>query len=222
MSETPTLPRPLYPAEMRVLGTLIEKSLTTPDAYPLTPNSVRVGCNQKTSRDPVSDYSDSTVQTAIAGLRLLELLREFLPADSRVVKIEHRMGLRLDLRNSQVALLAILMLRGPQTAGELRLNTQRLHDFDTVDAITDVLDRLSRREPALVRKIERGPGQREDRYIQLFGDEQTEADRATALGHAAHSSAPARHEPSAELIARIEALEARVAQLEAAPRPLTD
>ena len=166
--EKPSLQRLLNAAEMRVLGTLIEKSLTTPEQYPLTLNSTRVGCNQKTSREPVSNYDERAVGMAMRDLIDLKLAKEVFPPDRGAVKYEHRLGTVLDLRAPAVALLGVLMLRGLQTPGELRQNGNRMHSFDSVDHLIDVLDRLSARQPALVLKIGRSPGQREDRYAHLL------------------------------------------------------
>ena len=166
--EKPSLPRLLTAAEMRVLGTLIEKSLTTPEQYPLTLNSTRVGCNQKTSREPISNYDERAVGITMRDLIDLKLVKEVFPPDRGAVKYEHRLGAVLDLRAPSVALLGVLLLRGLQTPGELRQNGNRMHSFDSVDHLIDVLDRLSQRQPALVLKIGRSPGQREDRYAHLL------------------------------------------------------
>jgi uncharacterized protein len=167
--EKPKLVRALNAAELRVLGTLIEKSLTTPDQYPLSLNATRVGCNQKTSREPISEYDERTVGIALKDLIDLRLVKEVFPPDRGAVKYEHCLGTALDLRAPAVALLAVLMLRGPQTPGELRQNAHRLHAFADVEALIDVLDRLAARNPALLQNLGRSPGQREDRYLQLLG-----------------------------------------------------
>lgn len=225
MSDRPALPRPLDDVELRVLGTLIEKSLTTPDQYPLTLNSTRVGCNQKTARDPVTEFDDRSVYAALGQLRAMDVLRELSPADSRVAKYEHRLGLKLDLRNSAVAVLALLMLRGPQTPGELRQHAHRLHEFADTQAVEDVLEKLAQREPALVVRLGRAPGQREDRYAHLLGQRDAASWRALAgpaiqTGSFAAPSTPAvsglvAAQTLAELRAQVEALAERVAALEA-------
>lgn len=226
MSDKPALPRVLYPAELRALGTLVEKSLTTPDQYPLSLNAVRVGCNQKSARDPVTEYDERAVQTALSGLSQLGLARDFIPSDSRVVRYEHKLGLKLDLRNPQVALLAVLMLRGAQTPGELRQNAGRLHNFDSVEQVIDTLERLASRTPQpLVLKIGRGPGQREDRYLHLLGDRDV-ALAAAAEAQAMAAAAPAPRESRTadatmrdqeldDLRATVAALSIRVSALEA-------
>lgn len=225
MSDKPVLPRALYPAELRVLGTLVEKAATTPDQYPLSLNAVRVGCNQKTSRDPVVEYDERTVQTALSGLSQLGLVRDFIPPDSRVVRYEFKFGLKLDLRNPQVALLAVLMLRGAQTPGELRQNAVRLYAFESTEQIIETLERLATRSPQpLVLKIARGPGQREDRYLHLLGDPDAAQSVAAEARHAA-LSAPAPRESVAsdgsrnheldDLRAAVATLTIRVSALEA-------
>jgi uncharacterized protein YceH (UPF0502 family) len=224
MSDKPVLPRALYSAELRVLGTLIEKAATTPDQYPLSLNAVRLGCNQKTSRDPVVEYDERTVQTALSGLSQLGLVRDFIPPDSRVVRYEHKFGLKLDLRNPQVALLAVLMLRGAQTPGELRQNAARLHAFESTEQIIETLERLASRTPQpLVLKIARGPGQREDRYLHLLGDPDAAQAAATEARHAVASALPLREAPADrardreldDLRAAVAALTLRVSALEA-------
>jgi uncharacterized protein len=153
---------------LRVLGTLIEKSLTTPEQYPLTLNSTKVGCNQKTSRDPVVNYDERTVGIALKDLITLKLVKEIVPSERGALKYEHRFGQALDLRAPAVAVLAVLMLRGAQTMGELRQNSARLHHFETLGHLEDVMERLTQRE--LIVMLERAPGQREERYIHLMGD----------------------------------------------------
>ncbi len=215
--EKPKLPRMLSAAELRVLGVLIEKSLTTPEQYPLSLNSTKVGSNQKTSREPVVNYDDRTVGIALKDLIELKLARENWPADRGTVKYEHCIGRALDLRQPQFAVLAVLMLRGAQTPGELRQNVHRLQVFDDVPHLEETLDRLAARE--MVLKISRGPGQREDRYVHLLGEvdaakrqaaAQTDAERAPRM-----VSANTNDDVITELRAEIAELSARVAALEA-------
>lgn len=224
MSARPALSRPLDLEELRVLGTLIEKSTTTPDQYPLSVNATRVGCNQKTARDPVVDFDERTTYAALGRLRALDLVRERSPADSRVARYEHQLGLKLDIRNGAVAVLGVLMLRGPQTAGELRQHSHRMHEFDSIEAVEDLLDRLQQRDPALVVKLPRGPGQREDRWLHLLGTA-VAADYAvapmtgTTFGVPVHAAPVPVSAPGLDVIARLEQalaeLQTRVAQLEA-------
>jgi uncharacterized protein YceH (UPF0502 family) len=162
--------RPLSLLEARVLGVLIEKSLTVPDSYPLSLNALTLGCNQKTARDPVLAASDAEVQGAVDALKSLSLA--FESSGSRVARYEHNLGRALGLPSQSVALLAALMLRGPQTASELRTSSERLHRFADVSAVEGFLDELSARADdkggALVVKLPRAPGAREQRWAHLL------------------------------------------------------
>jgi uncharacterized protein YceH (UPF0502 family) len=162
--------RPLSLLEARVLGVLIEKSLTVPDSYPLSLNALTLGCNQKTARDPVIAASDAEVQGAVDALKSLSLA--FESSGSRVARYEHNLGRALGLPSQSVALLAALMLRGPQTASELRTSSERLHRFADMSAVEGFLDELSARADdkggALVVKLPRAPGAREQRWAHLL------------------------------------------------------
>lgn len=158
--------RLLTPLEARVLGVLVEKQHTVPDTYPLSLNALLSGCNQKTARAPVIEATDSEVQTAIDGLKALSLVHE--GSGSRVVRYEHNTGRVLGIPGQSVALLAVLMLRGPQTAAELRLNCDRLHRFADISSVEGFLDELSTKEPARVVKLPRAPGEREPRWAHLL------------------------------------------------------
>jgi len=218
MSEYPILSRILSAAELRVLGTLIEKSLTTPEQYPLSLNATKVGCNQKTSREPVVNFDERTAGMALRNLIDLKLAKEVFPPDRGAVKYEHRLGAYMDLRAPAVCVLATLMLRGAQTTGELRQNGQRLHAFETLGHLEDVLDRLSER--ALVLKLERAPGQREERYVHLLGEKEAALKQAStsagrevttergAVERAGSVDISALQNEIAELKARVAALEA--------------
>ncbi|NJR44102.1 DUF480 domain-containing protein [bacterium] len=210
-SEKPMPARALNAIELRVLGTLIEKSLTTPEQYPLTLNSTRVGCNQKTSREPISQYDERAIGMAMRDLIDLKLVKEVFPPDRGAVKYEHRLGVLLDLRAPSVALLGVLMLRGLQTPGELRQNGNRMHAFESVEHLIDVLDRLAARSPALVQKLGRGPGQREDRYAQLLAGPPS----AEAIANYRMSEPPAyTADDMAALRQEIAALRTRIEALE--------
>jgi uncharacterized protein YceH (UPF0502 family) len=162
--------RPLSPLETRVLGVLVEKAHTVPDSYPLSINSLTLGCNQKTARDPVMAVSEGEVQGAVDALKLLSLA--FESSGSRVTRYEHNMGRVLALPSQSVALLAVLMLRGPQTVSELRANSERLHRFADLSAVEGFLDELAARAQdkggPLVVKLPRAPGSREARWAQLL------------------------------------------------------
>lgn len=158
--------RPLTPLEARVLGVLVEKQHTVPDTYPLSLNALVNGCNQKTARDPVIDATDAEVMTAVDGLKSLHLV--FEGSGSRVVKYEHNMPRGLGVPGQSAALLTVLMLRGPQTAAELRLNCERLHRFADISSVEGFLDELATKEPARVVKLPRAPGAREARWAHLL------------------------------------------------------
>lgn len=154
--------------EIRVLGCLIEKQRTTPDAYPLSLNSLRLACNQATNREPVVDYDEQAMVEALRRLALRGWTRLASGAGSRARKYRHLLDQAFGLDDAEVALLAVLMLRGPQTPGELKQRGQRLHDFTDLGVVHDTLDRLVER--GQVARHERRPGQKEDRYEQLLGD----------------------------------------------------
>jgi uncharacterized protein YceH (UPF0502 family) len=156
--------------EARVLGVLIEKALTVPDSYPLSLNSLVLGCNQKTARDPVIAASEAEVQAALDGLKSLHIV--FEASGSRVARYEHNAGRVLGLPSQSVALLATLMLRGPQTASELRANSDRLHRFADLSSVEGFLDELAARPDdkggPLALRLARAPGAREARWVHLL------------------------------------------------------
>jgi len=154
-------------AEIRVLGCLIEKQRTTPDAYPLSLNALRSACNQTTNRDPVAFYEESDVAAALRRLAQRGWTRLASGAGSRARKYRHLLPEAIDVDPSETALLAVLMLRGPQTPGELKQRSERLHGFESLDAVHTTLDRLVTR--GLAARHPRRPGQKEDRYEQLLG-----------------------------------------------------
>lgn len=161
--------RPLSLLEARALGVLIEKAHTVPDSYPLSINSLTLGCNQKTARDPVLSATESEVQAAVDALKSLHLV--FEASGSRVTRYEHNMARAMGLPSQSVALLAVLMLRGPQTGSELRANCDRLHRFADMSSVEGFLDELATRAAEkggpLVVKLPRAPGAREPRWAQL-------------------------------------------------------
>jgi hypothetical protein len=156
----------LTPLEARVLGVLVEKQHTVPDTYPLSLNSLVAGVNQKTARDPVINATEAEVLTAVDGLKSLSLV--FEGSGSRVVRFEHNMARVFSLPAASVALLTLLMLRGPQTAAELRLHCERLHRFADISSVEGFLDELASKEPARVLKLPRAPGSREARWAHLL------------------------------------------------------
>jgi uncharacterized protein len=153
--------------EIRVLGCLIEKQRTTPDVYPLSLNALRLACNQSTNRDPVVGYEEQTVVEALRRLALRGWTRLASGAGSRARKYRHLLDQAFGLDEAEVSLLAVLMLRGPQTPGELKQRGQRLHDFSELAAVHNTLEKLVER--GLIARHERRPGQKEDRYEQLLG-----------------------------------------------------
>ena len=159
----------LTPEEVRVLGCLLEKQRTTPDTYPLTLNALRAACNQSTNRDPVVAYDEETIRDALDRLGRRRFTRLTSYHGSRAAKFRHLLDEALAIGPEDQAVLAVMMLRGPQTPGELLQRTDRLHRFPDAAALEAVVDRLMERE--LVARYDRRPGQREDRYGQLLGAE---------------------------------------------------
>ena len=191
--------RSLTPIEARVVGVLSEKQHTVPDTYPLSLNALTAGCNQKTARAPVMNVTEAEVLNAIDTLKRLSLVLE--GSSSRVPRFEHNLNRVLGVPSQSAALLTVLILRGPQTAAELRLNTSRLHDFADISSVEGFLDELAANEPARVVKLPRTPGERENRWAHLLCGEVSvseEAMRGDADGAA----------PSAE----VETLKAEVAR----------
>jgi uncharacterized protein YceH (UPF0502 family) len=156
------------PVQVRVLGCLIEKQRTTPDAYPLSINALRLACNQTTNRDPVVDYDEQTVRAALHALSRKELVRLASGPGSRAVKYRHLLEEKLELSAAELSLLAVVMLRGAQTLGELKQRTERMHRFESLAEVAETLDRLIDRE--LVQRLPRRPGQKEERFEHLLGE----------------------------------------------------
>ncbi len=202
--------RPLSLLESRVLGVLIEKAHTVPDSYPLSLNSLTLGCNQKTARDPVINATEAEVQDAVDALKTLSLV--FESSGSRVTRYEHNMGRVLALPSQSVALLAVLMLRGPQTAPELRANAERLYRFADLSSVEGFLEELAARSEdkggALALKLARAPGTRESRWAHLLSG------LVDAAAAAPHESPASGHEKTPEpVLAELRALTAEVALL---------
>jgi uncharacterized protein YceH (UPF0502 family) len=191
--------------ELRVLGCLIEKQRTTPDAYPLSLNGLRLACNQTTNRDPIVEYDEPTIRAALEHLSRRGWVRLASGAGSRAAKYRHLLDEALRLSDRELALLAVLMLRGPQTPGELKQRTERLHAFGSLDEVEQVLGELIERELAV--HLERRPGQKEARYGQLLGGD-VEPEPAAAQ---APTFGPA--ERLAELEARLTRVEQKLAAL---------
>jgi uncharacterized protein len=172
--------------EARVLGALLEKEITTPDYYPLSLNSLVNACNQKSNRDPVLTLDEDSVRDALRALHDNSLARSISAADSRVTKYEHRLQEAFNFDRREAALFCQLLLRGPQTPGELRTRSERMHRFDDLSEAQSALQRLMNREPPLVKVLARQPGTKEARYIHLLS------------GDAPHwNSTPGREAPAA-------------------------
>jgi uncharacterized protein len=193
--------------ETRVLGTLVEKQRTVPDTYPLSLNSLVAGCNQKTSRNPVLEAGEPEVLLAIENLKELGFVSEV--SGSRVVRFAHNLEKMLGVPTQASALLTVLMLRGPQTAGELRLNCERLHKFADISAVEAFLEELATRsDGALVIELPRLPGARENRWSHLLSGQPMIESQASGRGAAASSG-----QEVDELRSRVAVLEAEVAAL---------
>lgn len=164
--------------ELRVLGCLIEKQRTTPESYPLSLNGLRLACNQTTNRDPIVEYDEPAIRAALERLSRRGWARLASGAGSRAVKYRHLLDGALRLSDAQLTLLAVLMLRGPQTPGELKGRTERLHPFGSLGTVQEELDELRERE--LVARLSRRPGQKEDRYAQLLGGGESDQPPPTA------------------------------------------
>ncbi|HMD42242.1 MAG TPA: YceH family protein [Candidatus Acidoferrum sp.] len=157
--------------EIRVLGCLIEKEITTPEYYPLSLNALLNACNQKSNRDPVFSLNEAAVRQAVRTLADQALIRG-AGSDSRVAKYEHRMNELYNFHRHEIAVLCVLLLRGPQTPGELRTRTERLYEFEDLEAVHSALNHLMRRDPPLVKILPRQPGTKESRYMHLFAGEE--------------------------------------------------
>jgi uncharacterized protein YceH (UPF0502 family) len=224
----------LTPPEVRVLGCLLEKQRTTPDAYPLSLNALRLACNQSTNRDPVVDYDEVVIRDALERLQRRGLARFASGAGSRAAKFRHLLADRLPMDGAEQAILCVLMLRGPQTPGELKQRGERMHAFTDLGEVAQTLQRLGERE--LVARLERRPGQKEERYAHLLGERSDDVGEAVGgaadggggdvlpappiappgLGEPVRGAALADGVSDAQLLARVERLEREVAELRAA------
>jgi uncharacterized protein len=206
------MPLLLTDIEARVLGSLIEKDITTPDYYPLSLNALVHACNQKNNREPVMNLDESAVREALTALQERRLAGPAGGADSRVVKFEHRLQEIFNFDRREIAVVDVLLLRGPQTPGEIRSRTERMYHFETLDDVISTLDRLAQREPSLARILPRQPGTKESRYTHLFSGEpqipvcagSSDSSSANGPAHAASDSAD-----------RLTALEEEVSRLRA-------
>jgi len=204
----------LNAVEVRVLGSLVEKEITTPDYYPLTLNALVNACNQSSNRDPVVSFDETTVVRALDGLREKKLALVFYGADSRVPKYAHKLTEALTLSRPEIAVLCVLLLRGPQTVGELRGRTERMHRFDELSDVLAGLQKLMDRVPPLAAVLPRQPGTKELRYAHLLSGpvESVAAAFASELASARREARPDAT-PDAAHEERIAQLEATVAEL---------
>jgi uncharacterized protein YceH (UPF0502 family) len=189
----------LTETEVRVLGSLIEKDITTPEYYPLSLNALVNACNQKTNRDPVMQLDEDAVLDALEGLQQQRMAGPARGADSRVTKYEQRLQEVFNFTRPEIAVLCVLLLRGPQTPGELRGRAERMHRFEALDDVQSALQKLMQREPPLAKVLPRQPGTKESRYAHLFAGDVVEPE-ALAQG----SGAVERNSPDAERITRLE------------------
>ena len=172
----------LDPFEIRVLAVLAEKEALTPDNYPMSLNAITNGCNQFSSRDPVMQLTDETVQEVLQGLMQRKYVNGITQAGARVTKYEHRMRIKWSLEQDKLTVLSILMLRGLQTAGEIRTRSGRMHDFKSVAEVESCLQFLIDKYPPIVAKLPLAPGTKEPRYGQLLGGEAALAQQESAFG----------------------------------------
>jgi len=203
----------LDPISIRLLGCLIEKAMTTPDYYPMTVNALTAAANQKTNRSPVASYTEIELLDGINALRELGMVRAVRSPGGRAAKYKQALDDVLEIDGEQAALLAVLMLRGEQTSGELRLRTQRYHDYETTNAVEVVLHGLEHREQPLIQRLDRRPGEKEARYRHLLGDEDPGAIAVVAIPDSIITTLP-KVEELEELRARVQRIEERLARLE--------
>lgn len=203
-----TGPIKLTAAEARVLGCLVEKEVTTPDYYPLTTNALINACNQRSNREPVMDLDEDDVRQALHGLEDKQLAGRARSADGRVAKFEHWIGEAFNFSRAETALMCLLFLRGPQTPGELRGRTERLHEFAEISDVVAGLQKLAEREPALVALMPRQPGARESRYAHLLSGP---VESIPVQPAASTATQPVQTTP--EQVERIAQLEVAVTQL---------
>ena len=198
------LPLQLNPLEVRVLGALIEKDITTPDYYPLSLNALVNACNQKNNRDPVMSLDEDAVRQALSSLQEKRLAGPAGGADSRVAKYEHRLQEVFNFDRREIAILCVLLLRGAQTPGELRGRGERMYHFEALADVESTVQRLMDREPPLVTVLARQPGTKESRYAHLLCGEQ-ESWNTPAPAPGEHQPAPVRNSVDDDRLARLEA-----------------
>lgn len=194
--------------EIRVLGSLIEKSKTTPDYYPITLNALTLACNQKSSRHPIVQYEEATVVSALDNLKRKGLISTATGAGSRVLKYKHNFAIVYPVNPADLAVLCLLFLRGPLTPGEINSNSSRLYEFDSLEEVLQVLEKLSQGDTPFIKQLPRQSGQKEQRFIHLFGEVEQEPDEKIQEDH---ENANANN-----LESRIETLEKELSELKSA------
>ena len=201
--------------EARVLGALVEKEITTPEYYPLSLNALVNACNQKSNREPVMTLDEDAVRSAIRSLNELGLTRFASSADSRVGKYEHRLNESFNFHRHEIAILCVLLLRGPQTPGELRTRTERKYAFEDLESVHNALNLLGKREPPLVKVLPRQPGTKEARYVHLLSPV-VDAERVSAVerNYSEQSSSETRGDRLAAMEAELGQLRSEVAALQ--------
>jgi uncharacterized protein len=202
----------LNEVECRVLGSLIEKEITTPEYYPLSLNALVNACNQKSNRDPAMNLDEAAVRQALHSLDGQSLVRSVSASDSRVTKYEHRLQEAFNFYRHEIAILCVLLLRGPQTPGELRTRTERMHSFDDLSAVQSSLLHLMKREPPLVKVLPRQPGTKESRYAHLLSGD-VESFDVKPMAEASAATVSADGERIAHLQEEIALLHKEIADL---------
>ena len=205
----------LSETEVRVLGSLVEKQLTTPEYYPLTLNALTAACNQKSNRDPVMSLAETEIQAAIDRLRDLNLVYLFYGSGSRTVKYKHMLPSVYELDPAGTAVMTVLMLRGPQTIGEIRDRTGRLFEFRDLNEVQAALDELARRDEPLIAKLERQPGQKEARYAHMLSGEIDVSKLPAPAERAANGGNSSSNERIEKLENEVERLSSEMAEFKA-------
>ena len=202
----------LNEVECRVLGSLVEKEITTPEYYPLSLNALVNACNQKSNREPAMNLDEAAVRKALHSLDEQSLVRSVSAADSRVTKYEHRLQEAYNFYRHEIAILCVLLLRGPQTPGELRTRAERMHPFDDLNAVQSSLQHLMKREPPLVKVLPRQPGTKEARYAHLLSGDVDVSDGKPAA-EATAATVDADGERIASLEEKVSTLQKEIAEL---------
>lgn len=210
METTDLKPLPILDAEeIRVLGALMEKSKATPEYYPMTLNGLTAACNQKTSRNPVVNYDEQTVSLCLDRLKRRGLAATVTGGSSRAIKYKHNIALNYELTPDELAVLCLLFLRGPLTPGEINSSSGRLYEFDDLAEVHTVLEKLSTAAIPYIKQLERQPGQKEARYMHLFGDENI------LESYTSENALPASYTTSSNVEERLSVVEQELATLKA-------